>query len=400
MRMKFSVIIASVFCWVLIFTTGIEAANLRKGPYIIYTNLNTQMKVLWQADETPTDSQIEWGRTTSYQFASGPLSESGSAEDEHQFSHIITDLKPSTRYYYRVSVDIEQATGSFMTAPPNSASAVTIYGYGDTQSHPDDHDRVVKALLADVDTNSDRRQTITLHSGDWVSDGDDEEVWDGQYFSREYDYVLNFLSRIAVMGGRGNHEGSAVLFRKYWPYDYQDSTGCYYSFDYGPLHVAVVDQYVLFFPESPQYKWLANDLENTQKPWKFVTMHKPAWSAGGDHDNDYLSQLFLDPLFEEYGVAVVHAGHNHYYARCEKEGVQHITSGGGGGRLNTPDPGYPYVVMSDESNHFIRYEIVGSKMTVTAIRDDGSVIESFELGESVPEIKSMPWIPLLLLDND
>jgi len=108
----------------------------------------------------------------------------------------------------------------------------------------------------------------------------------------------------------------------------------------------------------------------------------------------------LDPLFEEYGVAVVHAGHNHYYARCEKEGVQHITSGGGGGRLNTPDPGYPYVVMSDESNHFIRYEIVGSKMTVTAIRDDGSVIESFELGESVPEIKSMPWIPLLLLDND
>jgi len=368
-----------VCCWIFVFCTWTQAVTLQKGPYLIYPNTNTQMTVLWQTDATPENAKLEWGKKTTYKFNSGSLTESGSGSNEHQFSYTITGLDIATRYYYRVTVDTQQYNGSFMSAPSDAAKKITIYGYGDTRSHPDDHDSVVNRVMMDVDADAFRRQTIVLHSGDWVASGDDEINWNDQYFNRAYSNALAFMSRMPVMGCRGNHERSGVLLRKYWPYGYQNSSGCYYSFDYGPVHVSVIDQYVNFTPGSAQYSWLTNDLAITQKLWKFVVFHEPAWTAGGEHGNNVETQQYLCPLFEQYGVAVVQAGHNHYYARCVVNGIQYITEGGGGAPLYDPDPAAENVVMTDKSLHFIKYEISGRRMAVTAIRRDGSVIESFEV---------------------
>ncbi len=49
----------------------------------------------------------------------------------------------------------------------------------------------------------------------------------------------------------------------------------------------------------------------------------------------------------------------------------------------------------DESLHFIKYDISGRKMTVTAIRSNGSIIESFEIVKPIP----INGIQLLLLEN-
>jgi hypothetical protein len=395
-RSKF---ILGIVCFlILVFCSWTHAAILQKGPYLIYPDTNTEMTVLWQTDETPGNSMVEWGTTTAYGSSSGSLTEIGSGSNEHQFSYTITGLDIATPYYYRVTVDAQPDTGSFMSAPSDTAKTVTIYGYGDTRSNPDDHNSVVQQLMGDVDGDAIHQQTIVLHSADWVNNGDNESDWTDEYFNRSYPNSLDFMSRKPVMGSRGNHEGSGVLLRKYWPYDYQDGSGCYYSFDYGPVHVTVIDQYVSFAPGSAQYIWLENDLATTQKLWKLVILHEPAWSAAGGHSNDIDTQQDLCPLFEQYEVAVVHAGHNHYYARGEVNGVQHITAGGGGAPLRTPDPGQPNIVMTDESLHFIKYEISGGRMTVTAIRSDGSVIESFEVVKQM-QINAMPWRELLLLEN-
>jgi len=337
------------------------------------------MTVLWQTDATPGNSKIEWGKTTAYKSSSDSLAESGSGSDEHQFSYTITGLDNATRYFYRVTVDAQQATGSFMAAPSDAAKTVTIYGYGDTIYNPDDHDRVVERVMMDVDADVFHRQTMVLHSGDWVRHGDRESDWSDQYFNRTYSNALDFMSRMAVMGCRGNHEGSGVLLRKYWPYGYRDGSGCYYSFDYGPVHITVIDQFVDFSPGSAQYSWLTKDLSTTQKFWKVALFHKPAWTAGGYHGNYIKTQQYLCPLFEQYGVAVVQAGHNHYYARCVVNGIQYITTGGGGAPLYDPYPGAENVVVTDKSLHFMKYKISGGRMTVTAIRSNGSVIESFEV---------------------
>ncbi|MBK9777871.1 MAG: hypothetical protein IPP62_16200 [bacterium] len=52
----------------------------------------------------------------------------------------------------------------------------------------------------------------------------------------------------------GNHEGLGILFQKYLPYPFVN--GRYWSYDYGPAHFTVVDQYVNYAPASVQYEWI------------------------------------------------------------------------------------------------------------------------------------------------
>jgi hypothetical protein len=355
-----------------------HSATFRKGPYLVYPDDNTQMTVLWQADSTPAGSFVEWGETTAYGSTSGALTESGNGANEHQFEHTITTLTPGTRYYYRVDVDGNRETGAFLAGVVAAQAAVTIYAYGDTRTNPGDHDAVCAALLKDVDDAPEWRQTISLLAGDWVNAGNNETDWDNQYFDRTRSNALEFMSRMAVMGCRGNHEGTAVLLRKYWPYAYQDGTGCYFSFDYGPVHVTVIDQYVTYSNPSTQYTWIANDLAGTSKTWKIVLWHQPAWGAGTSHGNDATAQG-LQGLFESEGVLLVVAGHNHNYARCLVNGVHHITAGGGGAPLRAVDLGYPNLVTAEMALHFVRLDISGDTMSVTVIRDDSTVLETFDI---------------------
>ena len=71
-------------------------------------------------------------------------------------------------------------------------------------------------------------------------------------------------------------------------------------------------------------------------------------------------------------------GHNHYYARAVVDGVEHITAGGGGAPLYNPDPNYPNIVICDTSHNFCKLQIDHDTLHYSAIRDDGSVIESFD----------------------
>ena len=351
----------------------------RKGPYLVYPGTNTEMTVLWQTRRTPkAGSTIEWGPTTDY--GDGPVSvaENGRRRDQHQFSHTITGLTPGALTHYRVTVAGKQLTGSFLAAPDAAATSVTLYAYGDTRSSPAVHNKVTAAIMSDVGTAAGARQTVCLHCGDWVRNGDREREWDGQYFSRSSADAMAFMSRMPVMGCRGNHERDGKLLRKYWPYPYEDETGCYYSFDYGPVHVAVVDQFRRFTARSDQYKWLAGDLAGSTRKFKIVVLHEPPWGAG-THQNDDATQSALCPLFESEGVDVVLAGHNHNYARCEVNGIQYVTTGGGGAPLYRVDTRRPHVGAAASVHHFVRLAVEGDTMTVTAVRMDGEVIDSVDV---------------------
>jgi len=372
-------------CQIIAITLNAGAASFLKEPYLVYPLDSMAMGVMWQTDGTPVQSSIEWWRDPEDISNSGPLAESGSGLYEHQFSYTINELLPETHYTYRVTVDSETVTSSFSTAPSAGSNVATIYGYGDSRDLPNNHDRVVEQLLADVARAPERRQSIALHTGDLVNDGNIEADWDAYLFSRSYTNVLSFLSRMPLMPCWGNHEGTGELLQKYFPYSIRDNGIYYYSFDYGPAHVSVVDQGIDFSPGSLQHNWLSNDLASTQQPWRFVLMHAPAYSSGGRHDNDefvYI-QTWLSPLFEQHAVAIAISGHNHYYARCIVNDVQYITSGGGGVTLSDPEPDYhPSVVAAEKAYHFTRFEMFHKQMIATVIRDDGNIIERFALRSS------------------
>jgi hypothetical protein len=90
------------------------------------------------------------------------------------------------------------------------------------------------------------------------------------------------LANLPLNGAEGNHErqggGPDYFYLKYWPYPYVG--GYYWSFDYGPVHIAVVDEYTSYATGSAQYNWLVNDLASTTKDWVFIMSHEAGYSGG------------------------------------------------------------------------------------------------------------------------
>jgi hypothetical protein len=357
----------------------VDAAVL-KGPYLIYEGTNTEMTVLWQLDSTQPCT-IKWGETELY----GQSSNTVEYGDDHQHRYTIPGLTPGTKYYYRVedSGSVEIGNGSFMAAPPSDATHIKLMAYGDTRSNPDRHDNV-NAQMINTYTADPGFQTLSLHVGDWVYDGNDETHWAEQFFDPSWTYTHEFQANVALNGCVGNHEFTVgeTLFDKYFPYPYATGSNFYWSFDYGPAHIVVIDQYTdSYATGSAQHDWLVNDLASTNKEWKFIVLHEPGWTAG-NNDNEADVQDYVHPLCLTWGVDIVFAGHKHLYARCDVDGVQHITTGGGGVSLHTAHMDAPYLVTAEAVRHFCEIDIQGKQLFFTARREDGTVIESFDISHA------------------
>ena len=351
-----------------------------KAPYLIYTGVNTEMKVLWQLTVTDT-STIAWGTDISYSTGSAQTYEYG---NDHQHTYTITNLIPGTKYYYRVSVNQEIHTGSFRSAPADDTTAIKFFAYGDTRSNPGVHNQVAAAIVASF-TEDEESQTMILASGDLVNNGNYESDWDNQFFDPSYTHIQEMLASLPFQPCMGNHEGAGILFKKYFPSPFV--AGRYWSFDYGPAHFVVVDQYVPYGPGSAQLNWIEDDLATTDKPWKFMYLHEPGWSAGS-HGNNSSVQNYIQPLCEEYNVSILFTGHNHNYARAIVNGVQHVTTGGGGAPLYQPNSSYPNIVAVSRSYHYCKIEINDNILSFTAMTPSGNVIDSFTIEN--PEVSTAP----------
>ena len=362
----------SIFLLLFFITSNLVFPQLtRKAPYLIYNGNETEMQVLWQLYSTDT-CRIDWGTDTLYSLGSAQTYEYGT---DHQYTYTITNLTPATKYYYRVTAGQEVHTGNFRSAPDTNSDAVNFFVYGDTRSNPGTHDQVAAAMLETYYNNSEF-QTIVISSGDLVSNGDNESAWTSEFFDPSYSNIQEMLATMPYNACMGNHEESGVLFKKYFPYPFVN--GRYWSFDYGPAHFVVVDQYTNYGSGSDQLNWIENDLASTTKSWKFIYLHEPGWTAG-HHSNNTDVQNYIQPLCEEYGVPIVLGGHNHYYARAEVNNIQHITTGGGGAPLYQPDTSYPNIVTATMAYHFCAVEINKDTLKLRAITPDGEIIDSFSV---------------------
>ncbi|KPJ61360.1 MAG: hypothetical protein AMJ46_01235 [Latescibacteria bacterium DG_63] len=356
----------------LMLVVGSACAGLvRKAPHLIYPDDNTQMQLVWQLYSTATCT-VQWGLDTLYSLGSTLSNEYGS---DHQHAYTITELAPSTKYFYRVIAGTDTCAGSFRAAPPHEAYGINFIAYGDTRTYPADHDQVAAGVVSTFDTD-ENFQSLIVSVGDLVADGDEESDWDSQFFDPYYSNIQTMLASVPYQVAMGNHEGSGVLFTKYFPYPFVADR--YWSFDYGPAHFVVVDQYTHYGSGSAQLDWIDGDLAATTKPWRFLCLHEPGWSAGG-HGNNAAVQDNIQPLCEQYGVSVVFAGHNHYYARAQVNGVTHVTTGGGGAPLYAPDATYPNVITATMAHHYCKVEIDGNLLTLTAVTSGGDVIDEFTI---------------------
>jgi len=358
----------------------------RKAPYLLYTGDNTEMRVLWQLI-VPDTCYIVWGSDTEYSSGGATTYEFGG---DHQHSYTIENLIPSTRYFYRVVAEADTFAGAFWTAPYSNTGEARFFAYGDTRTYPSDHDQVAGALIGAYAANPSPHSLI-ISVGDLISNGNLEDDWDSQFFNSTHSNIRSMLANFPYQACMGNHEGSGVLFTKYFPYPFVADR--FWSFDYGPAHFVVMDQYVDYSSGSAQHNWIENDLASTKKPWKFIFLHEPGWSAGGGHGNDATVQTDIQPLCEQYGVSIVFGGHNHYYARAEVNGVQHVTTGGGGAPLHVPNLGYPNVVTGASAYHYCDIEVGDGTLSFAAVSISGDTLDAFTVEGTVTAVEQQPKGP-------
>ena len=335
--------------------------------YVMQQHDQGKAKILWQPPYGQ-DSVLRWGTDTDY--SEGEVTVDGFMDVLRAYT--IENIDPEVKYFYKLNAGNVTYRGSFRLH--DDPDALKFLVYGDTRSNPKDHDRVSRAML-NLINNDSGFQTFLLHSGDLVRDGDSELAWEEEFFSPDMQNHRVLMASVPIYASMGNHEKKGRLFQRYFPYSFVDDR--YWSFDYGPAHVAVIDQQVDYRPGSDQHKWLKKDLSTTKKTWKFLLFHYPGWSAKG-HENDTQVQNVIHPLCVDYGVDIVFAGHNHYYSRAVVDGIQHVTAGGGGAEIKTPKDNEGIVAMAADY-HYCRIEISGDQLLFKAVNPQGIIIDEFTM---------------------
>jgi len=129
--------------------------------------------------------------------------------------------------------------------------------------------------------------------------------------------------------------------------------------------------------DAIQRAWLEDALASSTAPVKIAAFHHPPFTVGSVHDPSLKIQRDWVPLFRRHGVRMVFAGHNHLYEHLLIDGIDYVTTGGGGAglyRCARTDPGLRRCV---SAHHFLLVLVEGERIEVRAIDPRGNEIDRF-----------------------
>lgn len=198
----------------------------------------------------------------------------------------------------------------------------------------------------------------------------------------ETPYQLLLEAKVKFFAALGNHDDRNQRYYKRFNMEGQR----YYSFK-------TAAQSVRFFtlestyPEPAQIAWIEKSLKESGDAWKVVVMHHPLYSSGGRHGSDVMLRKTLEPLFVQYNVSVVFAGHDHFYERIKPQmGIAHFVLGSGG-RLSRGDiiAGSPLTARGfDTDQTFLVGEVFDDQMHFNAVSRTGQIVDSGIIGRRLP----------------
>ncbi|TFF95331.1 MAG: metallophosphoesterase family protein, partial [Promethearchaeota archaeon] len=223
------------------------------GPYLIWNdNPETTITIIWLT-KNPSQTELEYGRD--------PNDMETYKDSFNVNQHIVplTELKSGTKYYYKIP-GFSEETYWFKTAPEGSenfnfsAISDTHAAYSDSK-----YDKVIGAMEG-------YDYEFIVHAGDAMGGaGGNLPEWH-TFFETMTEHAATHPYMIAL----GNHEYSGDLFGRnfkyFFPYDYEEDWGHYYSFDYSNAHFVMIDVFQNqldwggFITEA-QEAWLRRDLE-------------------------------------------------------------------------------------------------------------------------------------------
>lgn len=342
------------------------------GPYVNHVTEN-EARILWVSRPgTATHAELMHVAegSTVVELTSAPITR----RTEMLHTAKLSGLKPGHSYVYKVDCGRDRVVGKLHTAlPRNTAESFRFIVYGDTRSHPERHRMVVARMKKDLPV------AFVVHTGDLVENGMVWDDWTRDFFTPTRD----LFSHTTIWPVRGNHERDGVWYRALFDLPGNE---LYYSFDYGNLHVVMLDCYLN--PEDrnsadpEMLRWLEADLASCDAEWIMVGYHNPTFNIGG-HASKWGQEDVL-PILEKYGVDLVVNGHSHIYERFRPIGpaggkpIIHIVSGGGGAPTYPVRPS-PILTASESELHHCLFTIRGNRLDMVTRTPEGKVIDQMTL---------------------
>jgi hypothetical protein len=313
------------------------------------------------------------------------------------FAAELADLQPGTTYVYRVGTDGCWSEPATFTTGADTDNFSFMF-MGDVHAGYNDQSAGVwQRLLANArGIYPDIK--FALQAGDIVDDTNDAGEW-----SQLFTAAAGVFDRISLMPAEGNHESTdTALFFKYFtlpkngPAGYEEHD---YSFDYGNAHFAVLDSSMMGNGDAVAQaglNWLQNDLQQSNKKWKFVMFHVPPYTINSGDGNDVAAAAVMRqywvPVLERNGVDMVFVGHQHMYMRTYPLYQDRIQAG--------PTEGITYLMGNASNKFYINPEqhdyvakvltkvtsytclnIDGDVLTMTTRDVDGNVVDQYKINK-------------------
>ena len=192
-------------------------------------------------------------------------------------------------------------------------------------------------------------------------------------------------ARLRVYPALGNHEFAECdpeqCLENWWRTFPELRGRRWYSVQLGSeVYAIALDSDTLLLPQSPQARWLEEEIASLPASVKFVliAMHHPPVADVQtkmfvDH-NPRQNEIALSNLLEANRKSsvkfVVIAGHIHNYERFEQKGVVYLVSGGGGAVPYPVDrtPGDAYQDASFPNYHYLKFVLAGDTLKAEMIR--------------------------------
>ena len=295
---------------------------------------------------------------------------------QYRYSATIIGLNPATHYVYRVGRNGEWSEPQSFSTSPADPSDFTFLYLGDVQSGYNQWSSMLEEIYSE---NPEIK--FSLLGGDLTDDGEDGNEW-GEFL----DAATVLFSRVPMLPTMGNHDGNMYL--KFFSLPDNGPSGLkqeFYSFDYGDAHFVILNSRNNTDPTVKQ--WLEEDLQNTNKKWKFAVFHHPAFPAVDDYKgiDESIRENWI-PVLEEYDIDMVFVGHQHVYMRTkplmdgqiqpEGEGIVYVMGNSGTKYYNLgPEKDYIVKQMAGISNYQV-INIDGNTLTMTVRDANGQIIDS------------------------
>jgi predicted phosphodiesterase len=357
----------SILCILFVVTAVVSQAKILMTPYLQAVTTSSVF-VIVECDSKDT-IWVDFGRTMAYgrTATDSIISETDAKVPTYIHKIFLKGLKPNTGYYYQVRQGKIHSTGYNFHTAVEPGTSFRLLWMADFRTNTSIHDKIAKLAAATY-------PQVSIYGGDLCNSAD-YFSWKKEFFRSD---ELDLIAKVPFFNAVGNHEGNGPNTTAFLQSPESASKSQqYYSFEYGDLHVLVLNTEIDLGPGSPQYEFAKEDLANAATSWKIVVSHAPAYCAGGHGEDTSMIRMTKD-LFEPNHVDMVLSGHSHFYQHNLVNGIHHMVIGSAGAPLYDPEKA-SYTLVSVKDYNWAILDVKYSLLTLTVYNAKNQKLDMVQL---------------------